>query len=383
MKSDKKIRVGVIFGGRSGEHEVSIVSAESVINSLDKNKYEIIPIGITKTGKWIAGSTAFEALKSGTKNILPKYEKLITPDSSKKGLVPVSSNSTGKNGVLGLDVIIPIIHGPFGEDGTLQGLLELADIPYAGAGVLASSVAMDKVISKQLFKQAGLPVLPSVSFLRSDWKSNNRAIIKTIYKSLKFPIFVKPANLGSSVGIGMANDEKSLISSILEASRYDRKLLIEQGLKKPREIEISILGNNDPKASVPGEIIPCNDFYDYDAKYIDEKSKAIIPAKLSKTITKQITAMAIKAYKTVDCSGMARVDFLIDHKTNKIYLNEINTIPGFTSISMYPKLWEASGLSYKNLINRLIDLAFERFNDSRKSLTSYKPKINWYKQSKK
>jgi D-alanine-D-alanine ligase len=200
---------------------------------------------------------------------------------------------------------------------------------------------------------------------------------------LKFPIFVKPANLGSSVGIGMANDEKSLISSILEASRYDRKLLIEQGLKKPREIEISILGNNDPKASVPGEIIPCNDFYDYDAKYIDEKSKAIIPAKLSKTITKQITAMAIKAYKTVDCSGMARVDFLIDHKTNKIYLNEINTIPGFTSISMYPKLWEASGLSYKNLINRLIDLAFERFNDSRKSLTSYKPKINWYKQSKK
>jgi len=378
--SIKKIRVGVIFGGRSGEHEVSIVSAESIINALNKDKYEIVPIGITKTGKWIAGSNAFEVLRAGTKQILPKYEKMVTPDATKKGLVQMSSHGSSKQNILGLDVIIPVVHGPSGEDGTLQGLLELADIPYVGAGVLSSSVAMDKVVSKQLFIQAGLPVLSCVSFLRSEWQLNRNKILASIKKSLKYPIFVKPANLGSSVGIGLAKDQRSLISAILEASRYDRKVLVEQGLTRPREIEIGVLGNSRPEASVPGEIIPCNEFYDYDAKYIDENSKAIIPAKLSKSTTNKIKKMAIKAYATIDCSGMARVDFLIDRKTDEIYLNEINTIPGFTSISMYPILWEASGVPYSKLIDKLIKLAIERFNDSRQSLTSYKPKENWYKQ---
>ncbi|MFA6524656.1 MAG: D-alanine--D-alanine ligase family protein [Patescibacteria group bacterium] len=379
--SQRKIRVGVIFGGRSGEHEVSIVSAESIINSLNRKKFEIIPIGITKAGKWIAGTTAFATLKAGTKKILPKFEKMVTPDSTKQGLVQMSK-SGAKESVLGLDVIIPIIHGPYGEDGTLQGLLELANIPYVGAGVLASSVAMDKVVSKQLFMQAGLPVLPYVSFLRTEWAASQNKLISAIRKTLKYPIFVKPANLGSSVGIGLANDQKGLVSSILEASRYDRKLLIEQGLKKPREIEVSVLGNNDPQASVPGEIIPSNEFYDYDAKYVDDKSRSIIPAKLSKKTADSIKKMAIKAYQTLDCAGMARVDFLIDKKTGKIYLNEVNTIPGFTSISMYPKLWAASGISYQKLIDKLIQLALERFKDSRQSLTSYKPKKDWYKENK-
>jgi D-alanine-D-alanine ligase len=377
---NKKIRVGVIFGGRSGEHEVSIVSAESVISALNKDKYEVIPIGITKSGKWIAGESAIETLRSGSKVSLPKSEKIITPDPNNKGLVSVAQNGSVKNEILGLDVLLPIIHGPYGEDGTLQGLLELADIPYVGAGVLASSVAMDKVVSKRLFIQAGLPALPAVSFLRSEWKTNKTEILLNIKKALKFPIFVKPANLGSSVGIGLANSQKELISAILEASRYDRKLLVEQGLKNPTEIEISVLGNDNPEVSVPGEIIPSNEFYDYDAKYISEKSKAVIPAKLSKSVLNKINKMAIEAYTTIDCSGMARVDFLIDKVTDKIYLNEVNTIPGFTSISMYPKLWDATGLPYSKLLDKLIKLAIERYNSTRKSLTSYKPKKNWYKQ---
>lgn len=375
-----KLRVGVIFGGRSGEHEVSIVSAQSVINALNKDKYDITPIGITKSGKWVAGQESFQILRANTKHILPKYEKILTPDATKKGLVTVIQTGSRKQDIHGLDVILPIIHGTYGEDGTMQGLLELADIPYVGAGVLASSVAMDKVVSKRLFLQAGLPVLPGVSFLRSEWKTEKSDILISIKKSLKYPIFVKPANLGSSVGIGRATTQKGLITAILEASRYDRKLLAEQGLVKPREIEVSVLGNDSPEASVPGEIIPCNEFYDYDAKYIDENSKAVVPAKLSKSMMEIIKKMAIEAYTTIDCSGMARVDFLIDRKTGKIYLNELNTIPGFTSISMYPKLWEASGVSYSKLIDKLIQLAISKFKDSRQSLTSYKPKKDWHKQ---
>jgi D-alanine-D-alanine ligase len=374
----KKTRVGVIFGGRSGEHEVSIVSAESVIKALDRDKYEIVPIGITKSGKWIAGSTAFSMLKAGVKMIPPKLEKILTPDSTRQGLVNMDSRGK-KSAISGLDVIIPVVHGTFGEDGTLQGLLELANIPYVGAGVLASSVAMDKVVSKQLFIQAGLPALPYITFTRSEWKTDRTKILEHIQKKLKYPIFVKPANQGSSVGIGLANGQKNLLASILEASRYDRKLLIEQGLRKPREIEVSVLGNDQPITSVPGEIVPSNEFYDYDAKYVDDKSKSFIPAKLPKNISTRIRQMAVTAYKTLDCSGMARVDFLIDKQTGKIYLNEVNTIPGFTSISMYPKLWEATGISYRTLIDKLINLAFERFHESRKSLTSYKPKNDWYK----
>lgn len=380
--SRAKIRVGVIFGGRSGEHEVSIVSAESVIKALDPKKYDVTAIGITKSGKWISGPSSFTMLKAGNKRILPKFEKIVTPDSTRRGLVSMS-NSSGRSSVSELDVIIPVIHGTYGEDGTLQGLLELANIPYVGSGVLASSIAMDKVISKQLFMQAGIPVLPYISFLRNEWNNNKAAILRQINSNLKYPIFVKPANQGSSVGIGLAKDKKSLISSILDASRYDKKLLIEQGLEKPREIEVSVLGNDNPMASIPGEIVPSNEFYDYDAKYVDNKSEALIPAKLTKKLSDSIRKMAIEAYRTLNCAGMARVDFLIDRKTNKIYLNEINTIPGFTSISMYPKLWEASGISYQNLIDRLIKLAIERFNESRKSLTSYKPKKDWYKTKSK
>lgn len=371
----KKLKVGIIFGGRSAEHEVSLVSATSVINALDKKKYEIIPIGITLCGRWISSPNALDVLKS-RKNIDKQPQKLIVPDPNHRSLVKLFSKKIEEEK---LDVVFPVLHGTFGEDGTIQGLFEIANIPYVGAGVLASSVAMDKIISRQLYKAAGIPVVPDVWFLWKDYKISKNRLIGKIEKQLGYPCFVKPPNLGSSIGISKAHNRKELIKAIELASQYDRKILVEMAVPNTCEIEVSVLGNNNPTASVAGEIIPSNEFYDYDAKYIDGKSKSEIPAKLPKNVAGKIQEYAIRGYRAIDCSGMARADFLVDKNTNKIYLNELNTIPGFTSISMYPKLWEASGIPYPKLLDKLITLAIERHKEKANLKTFYEPKERWYK----
>jgi D-alanine-D-alanine ligase len=371
----KKLNVGIIFGGRSAEHEVSLVSATSVINALDKKKYEIILIGITLDGRWISSPNALDVLKS-RKNIDKQPQKLIVPDPNHRSLVKLFSKKLEEEK---LDVVFPVLHGTFGEDGTIQGLFEIANIPYVGAGVLASSVAMDKIIARQLYKAAGIPVVPDVWFLWKDYKISKNRFIEKIEKQLGYPCFVKPPNLGSSVGISKAHNRKELINAIELASQYDRKILVEMAVPNTCEIEVSVLGNANPIASVAGEIIPSNEFYDYDAKYVDGKSKSEIPAKLPKNVARKIQEYALRGYRAVDCSGMARADFLVDKKTNKIYLNELNTIPGFTSISMYPKLWEASGIPYSKLLDKLILLAIGRQKEKSNLKTFYKPKERWYK----
>jgi D-alanine-D-alanine ligase len=389
----KKIRVGILFGGRSGEHEISLLSAASVFNAIDKNKYEVVPIGITKDGRWVGAGDAerllhgkpLEArpLRAGDPDatsaaaVLQNGESVVVPPephTSSTGLTPFQTDSPTRrtsDRAINVDVIFPVLHGTFGEDGTIQGLLELADIPYVGAGVLGSAAGMDKDIMKSLFKSAGLAIVKHVTILRSHWESEPKKVTKLIESKLKYPVFVKPANLGSSVGISKAHDRKELGPAIEEAAKFDRKIVIEEGVggkkNKAREIEVSVLGNDKPQASVPGEIVPCKEFYDYDAKYLNEGSVPIIPAKLTKSETKKIQQLAIGAFQAVDCSGLARVDFLMDPKTRKIYLNEINTMPGFTSISMYPKLWAASGLSYSDLIERLIQLGIERHGDKKRN----------------
>ncbi|PIY97003.1 MAG: D-alanine--D-alanine ligase [Candidatus Kerfeldbacteria bacterium CG_4_10_14_0_8_um_filter_42_10] len=379
--SNKKIRVGVIFGGKSGEHEVSIVSALSIIAALDRKKYDVVPIGITKKGQWIAGSKVASILKNQGIKEFPLLEKIITPDPTKGSLVPITSvKPKARLKETALDVIFPVLHGPLGEDGTMQGLLELSGIPYVGAGVLGSAVGMDKIVMKKLFRDENLPIVKFYDFLRTSWKKDPQKITKDVTKRLAFPMFVKPANLGSSVGISKAKHRKELIAAIKEAAKYDRRIIIEETVPNAREIEISVLGNDNPKTSLPGEVVASNEFYDYDAKYIDGKSEIIIPAKLPSKTIRTIQAIALRAFQATDCAGMARVDFLLDQKKNKLYLNEINTIPGFTSISMYPKLWEASGISYVKLLDKLIQLAIERKLDRNKSLTSYRPKKEWHKK---
>lgn len=371
-----KLKIGVLFGGRSAEHEVSLVSAASIINALDPMKYDIVPIGITKEGRWLSAVNAVQMLKdhSPLEN-LPEH--VLLPDPRKQSLVNVSG--AFPQNAQKLDVIFPVIHGTFGEDGTIQGLFELADIPYIGAGVLGSAVGMDKVISKQLLERANIPVTKGVWFLYSEFPKKSKQIIAEIEKKLKYPCFVKPPNQGSSVGISKAHNRKELISAITIAGEYDRKILVEKAVINPREIELSVMGNDEPVVSVPGEIIPSNEFYDYDAKYVDGKSVAKIPAKLPRSVIKKLQQCALKAYSIMDCSGMARVDFLVQ-RNGKIFLNEINTIPGFTSISMYPKLWEASGVSYSSLLDRLIGFALQRHEEKKKLKTFYTPKTDWYKQ---
>src|ERR1700746_5511 len=391
----KKVRVGVLFGGRSGEHEVSLLSAASVVNAIDKNKYEVVPIGITKDGRWLTAAAA-EALLQGKPHDEPKHLRAGDPDATpgaavlasgeavgvppqpahpaSRSLTPFQSDASAlrraADRAINVDVIFPVLHGTFGEDGTIQGLLELADIPYVGAGVLGSAAGMDKDIMKSLFIAAGLPIVKHVTILRSDWAKDPKKVEKRVAK-LKYPVFVKPANLGSSVGISKAHNKKELGPAIEEAGKFDRKIVIEQSVggnkEKAREIECSVLGNDEAAASVPGEIVPIKEFYDYNAKYLDEGSQLIIPAKLTKAETKKVQELAVKAFKAVDCSGLARVDFLMDPKSRKIYLNEINTMPGFTAISMYPKLWAASGLEYSDLIDRLIQLGIERHEDKKKN----------------
>jgi D-alanine-D-alanine ligase len=391
----KKLRVGILFGGRSGEHEVSLLSAASVVNAIDKEKYEVVPIGITKEGHWLTAEHAENLLegkpihdprplRAGDPEttpgaaVLAQGESVVVPPEPMhrdSGLVPFQSDATqmrrASDRAINVDVIFPVLHGTFGEDGTIQGLLELADIAYVGAGVLGSAAGMDKDIMKSLFIAAGIPIVKHVTILRSAWEKVPKKVQKQVESKLKYPVFVKPANLGSSVGISKAHNRKELGPAIEEAAKFDRKIVIEQGVggkkKKAREIECSVLGNDDAVASIPGEIVPSTEFYDYNAKYLDEGSQLIIPAKLTKTEIKKIQELAVWAFKAVDCSGLARVDFLMDPTTRKIYLNEINTMPGFTSISMYPKLWAASGLAYADLIDRLIQLGLERHADKKRN----------------
>jgi D-alanine-D-alanine ligase len=371
----RRIRVGVIFGGRSVEHEVSLVSAASIIDALDKSKYDVVPIGIASDGRWLSSGDALRLLKE-KESLDSEPERLIVPDPRKQSLVAIgNSDTTGRS----IDVIFPAVHGTYGEDGTLQGLLELADIPYVGAGVLGSALGMDKAVQKELLRRAGIPVTPSIAFLHAEFPGREKKLIAEMERSLRYPMFVKPANSGSSIGISKAHNRKELLESIALASKYDLKILVERGVRHAREIECSVLGNDDPAASVLGEIIPSNEFYDYDAKYVDGKSTAVIPAKMPKSVSKKIQQIAVAAFRALNCAGMARVDFLVTQKTNKIVLNEINTIPGFTSISMYPKLWQASGLSYPDLLERLIELAIERHRAKSRLDTMYRPKQDWYR----
>jgi D-alanine-D-alanine ligase len=362
------MRVGVIFGGRSGEHEVSLRSAESVINAIDKTRYTVVPIGITQEGRWLVSGDA--------KNMLPQtvmasnnhQQVAIIGDPTRQGLMRLEQGTSEP-----LDVVIPVLHGTYGEDGTIQGLLEMAGVPYVGCGVLASATGMDKVVMKQLFAQAGLIVIEFEWFLRSSWEENPQAIIKQISRRLGFPVFVKPANLGSSVGISKATDKEELRAAINDAARYDRRLIVERAVIG-REIEVSILGNEHPTASLPGEIITGHEFYDYEDKYVDTSSRTEVPARLPKKIIERIQRDGVKAFQAIDGAGLARADFFVERGTNRVIINEINTMPGFTSISMYAKMWEASGISYTELIDRLIALAIERHRDRSRNLTSYKPK---------
>jgi len=373
----RKIRVGVIFGGRSAEHEVSLVSAASVINALDRKKYEILPIGITPEGRWLSASDALKLLKERA-DIESLPEHILVPDPRKRGLVQLH-RSSAESVPHPVDVVFPVLHGTYGEDGTIQGLFELADIPYIGAGVLGSAVGMDKVIQKQLLRQAAIPVVEDVWFLIHEYRKNSKKLIGSMERRLGYPCFVKPANLGSSVGISKAHNRRELEGAIKLAGEYDVKILVERGVENAREIECSVLGDDDPIASVPGEIIPSNEFYDYDAKYVDGKSTAVIPAKLPKSVIRKIQRYSIECFRALDCAGMGRVDFLLERSTNRIFLNELNTIPGFTSISMYPKLWQASGMSYGELLDRLIQLAIERHRVRAALKTAYRPKTDWFK----
>jgi D-alanine-D-alanine ligase len=391
----KKLRVGILFGGRSGEHEVSLLSAASVLHAIDRDKYEVVPIGITKDGRWLTAGDAENLLEgklvvesrhlragdpetTQSAAVLARGESVVVPPEPvhrKSGLVPFQTDALltrrASDRAINVDVIFPVLHGTFGEDGTIQGLLELADMAYVGAGVLGSAAGMDKDIMKSLFIAAGIPIVKHVTILRSAWQKDPKKVQKFVESKLRYPVFVKPANLGSSVGISKAHHRKEIGSAMEEAAKFDRKIVIEQGVggkkNKAREIECSVLGNDEPVASVPGEIVPVKEFYDYNAKYLEEGSELIIPAKLTKTETKKVQELAVRSFKAVDCSGLARVDFLMDAQTRKIYLNEINTMPGFTAISMYPKLWAASGLDYSDLIDRLIQLGLERHEDKKRN----------------
>jgi D-alanine-D-alanine ligase len=410
----KKLRVGILFGGRSGEHEVSLLSAASVLGAIDREKFEVTPIGITKEGRWLAAADARGLLK-GDMSAVARRLRAGDPEATPGAkllhegiptlLAPEPGRSTSLSQNQGrddqspagqvLDVVFPVLHGTFGEDGTIQGLFELAGIAYVGSGVLGSAAGMDKDVMKRLFIQAGLPIVKHVALLRADWEKSPRKGIAAVEGALKYPVFVKPANLGSSVGITKAHNRKELGPALTLAAKYDRKLIVEQGVggrtplrRRPaagdrgkkalrgeqaaraREFEVAVLGNDAPKASVVGEIIPGKEFYDYEAKYLSEGSVPVIPAPLGKLETRKIREMAVAAFKACDLSGLARVDFLMEPDGKKrIFVNEVNTMPGFTRISMYPKLWEASGLSYKDLITQLIELALER--QAERSRTTY------------
>ena len=384
----KKLRVGILFGGRSGEHEVSLLSAASVLGAIDRNKFDVTPIGITREGRWLAAADAnhllngdasavARRLRAGDPEATPGAKLLHEGIPTLLAPEPRSSTDLHQNQSLGgqpLDVVFPVLHGTFGEDGTIQGLFELAGIAYVGSGVLGSAAGMDKDVMKRLFVEARLPIVKHVTLLRADWEKNPRKAMATVERALRYPVFVKPANLGSSVGITKAHDRKELGPALALAAKYDRKLVVEQGVggkkARAREFEVAVLGNDDPKASVVGEIVPSKEFYDYEAKYLSEGSVPVIPAKLGRSETRRIREMAVAAFRACDLAGLARVDFLMEPEgKQRVFVNEVNTMPGFTRISMYPKLWEASGLSYKELITELIELALER--QAEKNKTTY------------
>ena len=353
-----KLRVGVIFGGRSGEHEVSIASAASIFKHLDRSRYDPVPIRIEKDGRWALTSKAPTAISAAE----------VLKQSSTEALQTIEP--TAAVSPSGIDVVFPVLHGTNGEDGTIQGLLELANVPYVGCGVLGSAAGMDKAVMKKLFTVAGLPVGPYVVALRHEWDRDPAGIRQRVRDELRYPVFVKPANLGSSVGISKAKADADFNAAMELALQFDRKVVIEAAVPNAREIECAVLGNDDPEASLPGEVIPSREFYDYEAKYIDDNSKTIIPAPLSDAETAEIRRLSIEAFKAVECSGMARVDFLLSRDTGWLFVNEVNTIPGFTTISMYPKMWEATGLPYPALLDRLIQLALERHGEKQRLRTS-------------
>ena len=390
MSQVRRLRIGIIYGGRSSEHAVSLASAAAIFANLDRERYEPVPIRIEQDGRWVlaerpptlesAGDTIARArLESGraaraTRELHlvahPGDETMLTVE---RGVDADSGSDDAGHAIvtgLALDLIFPIVHGPYGEDGTLQGLLELADIPYVGAGVLAAAVGMDKAVMKVLFAASGLPIVQHDVLLRRDWQADRAGIVSGLTERLRFPLFVKPANLGSSVGISRATDRDTLSSAIDLAAEFDRKIVVEEGVTPCREIECAVLGNSDPEVSVPGEIIPSRDFYDYEAKYLDDSSEIVIPAVLTPGQTAEVQRLAIAAFRAIDGAGMARVDLLLKRNTGRIFLNEINTHPGFTTISMYSKMWAASGLSYPALLDRLIALANERHTEKQESRTS-------------
>ena len=360
----RKLRVGVLFGGRSGEHEVSLASARSIMAVMDRDKYEIVPIGITHDGRWLTSGDPLAALTAGEPTAAP-----ADPQAAAAGRELVPGATGGR--FPPLDVIFPVLHGPYGEDGTVQGLLELAGVPYVGCGVLAGSLAMDKIVSKEIFIAHGLPVAPYRAVTRKRWETEPAAVIADLESHLGYPMFVKPANMGSSVGVGRAGDRAELEAALAEAARYDRKLLIEAAVPNAREIECGVLGNDEPLASTPGEVVPSNEFYDYAAKYLDGRSELRIPAPITADQAAQVRKLAVQAFLALDAAGLSRVDFLLDDVSGELYLNEVNTLPGFTSISMYPQLWAASGLPYTELIDRLIELALERHADRERSQSIY------------
>ena len=364
----KKLTVALLFGGKSGEHEVSLRSAASILKALDREKYNVIPIGITKEGQWRSDPKFLEA---DFPNILSQGRTvLLPPDPLDNSLLQVLAETKAIGNQAQIDVVFPALHGTYGEDGTIQGLLDMANLPYVGAGVLGSSVGMDKDVMKRLLQHAGLPIVDFLVFLDHQWQTQKQSVGSTIERKLSYPCFVKPANLGSSVGISKVKNASELDEAMDLAAQYDRKIVIEKGLEV-REIECSVLGNDDPRASLPGEIVPSHEFYDYEAKYLDESSRLLIPAPLDESQTKTFQELAIKTFLVTECSGLARVDFFLEKGTNRIYVNEINTLPGFTSISMYPKLWQATGLGYSELIDTLIQLAIERHKARQAKKTTY------------
>lgn len=364
-----KLRIGVIFGGRSGEHEISLVSSRHILDVLDPKKYQVIQIGITKKGNWIVGDGVWDALSEDKVQEMQTAAMLPIPDRTDIYTIDVLDDKEVLNVFAEVDVIFPVLHGTFGEDGTLQGLLDLADIAYVGAGVLGSAVGMDKALFKDVMIAHQIPVVPALLVRRFELEDMGK-VLDRVEEFSRYPVFVKPANMGSSVGVHKCRDVEEAALGLEDAARYDRRILIEKGINA-REIELSVLGNDQPRVSVPGEIRPQAEFYSYQAKYHDEGSELIIPAPLSEEKTALFQKFALKAYRAVDCAGMARVDFLLDKDTNQIYINELNTIPGFTPISMYPKLWEASGLSYEDLIDELIQLALERKRDRDRTIWTY------------
>jgi len=376
----KKLRVGILFGGRSSEHEVSLLSAASIMKAIDRRKFDVVPIGITKEGRWLGAADSALLLEQGDAVLerklsaagaeAPAASAVFSPEPAAVALA-----QNGASGQAGLDVVVPVLHGTFGEDGTIQGLFELAGIAYVGAGVLGSAAGMDKDVMKRLFAQARLPIVKHVTVLRADWEKSPRKTNALIESKLRYPFFVKPANAGSSVGISKVHDHSELKPALALAAQYDRKLIIEQGVGgkkgRAREFEVAVLGNDAPVASVVGEIIPGKEFYDYEAKYLSEGSVPVIPADITRAEEKQIRAMAVEAFRACDLSGLARVDFLMEPEgKRRIYLNEVNTLPGFTSISMYPKLWDATGIGYRDLITRLVELALERHQDRTRNVYS-------------